>query len=154
MRSFVSRLAALLIFAGCTMMAGGSDPAGAAASHYGTDPYYSGCSGNSFEYTSWPIVDMDTGANVSTVRVRYSRTCGTNWIVVDGNPYGGDTLKTLTADNAPGVLNEYDWGTGWSYSMQVYAPGSTCIYVAVHLMDTSGEFRASSQREPYWDQIC
>jgi hypothetical protein len=71
-------------------------PASASPAHNGTDPYGTGCAANSFVYQSWPIVN-GAGQTVSWARVRYSRTCGTNWITVDSNPAGGNASKLLAS---------------------------------------------------------
>lgn len=76
---------------------------------------------------------------VGTVEVRYSTACGTNWIRAYGVAGTEHTDKTITRPAQPGFAwfsqMERDYpGVGWSYGMQVYAPGSTRITVSVHFV--------------------
>src|SRR5262249_22291431 len=88
-------------------------------------------------------VVTEYGQTVATVSIRYSNSCGTNWIIVDGNPAGGAAIKRIWTDGHP-ELTETDSGYGWSYSMQVYAPGNTCIHFHVRLLYPDGRHYAET----------
>ncbi|MFG1801331.1 hypothetical protein ACGFI4_14320 [Micromonospora carbonacea] len=97
MRRLLSYVAATL--AVLMVSAGLAAPAQAGPQHYGTDPYYSGCSANSFPYRTFPIYNT-SGQPISAVaELWYSRICETNWIRVSGNPAGGATDKYIAAAN-------------------------------------------------------
>ena len=70
------------------------------------------------------------GKVIGTLEVRYSPRCGTNWVRLNNTITGTDALKSIQRKSSPPIwVTEHDWVTGWSYSMQVYAPGATCVYV-------------------------
>lgn len=60
-------------------------PAGAAASHFNTNPYKTGCSASAYVLSSKAV-------SGGTARVMVSRKCGTNWI-----EYVGKSQKTTKA---------------------------------------------------------
>ncbi|WP_329103376.1 YjfA family protein [Micromonospora sp. NBC_01699] len=115
----------------------------AGSQHHGTDPAVTGCNQNAFLVATRDI-ETEYGQIVSYVDVYYSSSCATNWIRVRSNPAGGATVKNLWADGQPGIPAETDYGTGSSYSMQVYAPGSTCIHFQVHLKYSNGSHYAET----------
>jgi len=110
----------------------------------GTDPASTGCNQNAYLAKRLPILDMQYGLAIwqTYADVYYSNTCGTNWVRVTQNPYGGGTYKYIESLNPNGstkyLETETDYGYGSSYSMQVYAPGSTKIRVYAKLFNTSG----------------
>ena len=111
----------------------------------GTDPGTTGCLAGSSRISSMPIRVDGTGAIVGAMDVWYSPTCGTNW--VRANNATGATLtviKTINRDpnNPPFYEYEADVVNGWSYSMQVYAPGATCVYATAVILGTDGDFYA------------
>ncbi|WP_328344732.1 hypothetical protein [Micromonospora sp. NBC_00421] len=120
-------LATILVLVGLA-----AAPAQAGPQHYGTDPYASGCAGNSFMYRSFPFSTSGGAGTTERAELWYSRTCQTNWIRVTGNPAGGVTSKTLSSDYGQ-TWEEYDSGTGWSYGMQVYAPPGVCVNMVVYI---------------------
>lgn len=73
------------------------------------------------------------GYSGAQLQVFYSTLCGTNWIRVTGNPYGGAAVKYLNSSpDGPGFNDRtIDYGSGSSYGLQMYAPG--CIFVSVGL---------------------
>lgn len=110
----------------------------------GTDPVRTGCNANAYLAKRYAIVDAKNGLAFWQLYadVYYSRTCATNWLRVSHNPFGGNTKKTIWAHNSNFTEVENDYGYGSSYSMQVYAPGSTPISAAVRQYDTAGNLRA------------
>lgn len=112
-------------------------PAYAGPQHQGTDPAATGCNVNASQIATRAVQD-ELGHTVATVQVFYSNSCQTNWIRVTGNPAGGTATKDIRAAGGSWLPTESDYGTGSSYSMQVYAPGSTCVNFNVHLYYPSG----------------
>lgn len=115
----------------------------ASPSHHGTDPYYSGCAQNSFPYTSRGI-ETEYGQVVAQATVWYSRSCGTNWVVVSSNPAAGNAIKRIWVHGGSELPPEVDYGPGWSYTMQVYAPGDICIHFQVNLKYPNGQHYAET----------
>lgn len=99
-------------------------------SHYydGKDPRTDGCNavGSASQIATRPIRNRETGQDVASIQIFYSTKCGTNWIRVTGNPYGGATTKNISS-SLGGWSSERDLGYGASHSMMVYAPGNTRI---------------------------
>ncbi|HWO61383.1 MAG TPA: DUF2690 domain-containing protein [Umezawaea sp.] len=124
----------------------GAGGASAAPWHYGTDPAGTGCNSNAAQIASRNI---STPAGNVTVQVFYSYSCSTNWIRVTGNPGGGWTDKWISADGGA-ELYETDYGYGSSYSMQVYAPGATCVNFRVQLVDTAGGYYGGTG----YERVC
>jgi len=113
----------------------------------GTDPAATGCATGSIVIYSADAWEGVYNTVEGTVEVRYSPSCGTNWVrVYNANASDGVTHKWIERQ-AQGSLpyfseTETDYGTGWAYSMQVYAPGSTCISVGGSIV--TGPWVASS----------
>ena len=111
--------------------------------HYGTDPAATGCNQNAALIATRGI-ETEYGQVVSYVDVYYSYSCQTNWIRVRSNPAGGAAIKAIRSDVGDWLPNEVDYGYGSSYSMQVYAPGSTCVHFQVHLRYPDGRHYAET----------
>ncbi|WP_157978295.1 MULTISPECIES: DUF2690 domain-containing protein [Nocardia] len=113
--------------------------------HHGTNPSAGPdfCNQNGYLAATRPI-ETELGQVVTYVDVYYSNSCQTNWIRVRENPAGGATIKTIWADGQPGPFTEQDNGSDSSYSMQVYAPGTTCIHFQVHLKYPDGRHFAET----------
>ncbi|MGW1666624.1 DUF2690 domain-containing protein [Streptomyces microflavus] len=114
----------------------GTGTANAGPQHHGTDPAATGCNAQGAAIASRTITTMN-GAT-TTVVLYYSSLCQTNWIRVASNPLGGAAVKRISAEGRPALPDEVDFGHGSSYSMQVYAPGSTCVNFSVTLLDPAG----------------
>jgi len=112
----------------------------------GKDPIYTGCNQNAYLAKRYPIYDTYGIFTGQYTDVYYSRSCGTNWLRVTGNPYGGVAYKMIQSLNSNGTVHytevEKDTGYGSSYSMMVYAPGSTRIEFYGKLFDKSNKSRA------------
>lgn len=121
----------------------GAGAAGAGPQHHGTDPAATGCNRNA-SLIATRSIQTELGQIVGHVDVFYSHSCQTNWIRVRENRAGGATVKDIRADGRPALPSEIDYGTGSSYSMQVYAPGSTCIRFQVHLKYPDGRHYAET----------
>lgn len=99
-----------------------ANPASAAPSHHVTDPYRTGCTSGAFVIGSRSVPG-------GTIRVFSSPRCGTNWVEYQGiNQWTSKTTSSYS-HGTPGIP-EMDVAP-WSYSMQVYAPGTTSIGVQV-----------------------
>ncbi|WNV87201.1 DUF2690 domain-containing protein [Umezawaea sp. Da 62-37] len=127
----------------------GAPVAQAGPQHHGTNPATTGCANGSTAIASRPVTDA-YGAHVTDVEVRYSASCGTNWIRLY-NPVPGTTAyKSIRAQGGDWLPVEADGGTVWSYSMQVYAPGSTCIEFSVMIQGPGYQ----ADTGPYSIVIC
>lgn len=94
------------------------------------------CANGSYAIWSTNIYAYKTGQLAMYVEVRYSPSCGTNWVRTHNYISAGTSAKTIQRKAAPSFYeNELDTGYGWSHSMQVYAPGATCVTVQVSLIN-------------------
>ncbi|MDI5941065.1 MULTISPECIES: DUF2690 domain-containing protein [unclassified Micromonospora] len=131
------RIAAVLVTATALLLSAAT--AAHAGSASGGSNYYDGknpattkdssgvyCNVNASQIATRPITDRSTGQQVATLQIFYSWSCQSNWIRVTGNPYGGNTTKNIFS-SLGGWNSESDSGYGSSYSMMVYAPGTTQI---------------------------
>ncbi len=100
-----------------------------------TNPSTTGCASGSYAIYSKAIKN-GAGTTIGMMEVRYSPSCGTNWVRVNNYGYGPVAGKMVSV-----VGGAYDYVgdayVGWSYGNQLYAPGSTCIIV-------EGSIRSSS----------
>jgi hypothetical protein len=117
----------------------------------GKDPAATGCNQNAYLAKRYPFYDKygiilsPYSSSTPYMDIYYSRSCGTNWIRVTNNPYGGTTYKEIQVATPNGFLEtESDWGYGSSYSMMVYAPGSTAIRVWSRVKNTSNVTQATT----------
>jgi hypothetical protein len=111
-------------------------PAYATGTSYdGTDPATTGCANSARVIWSTQLYNYTVpGDDMGEMEVMYSPTCVTNWVRIYINPGQGYTLtasKWIERPAGNGLpekdITTNDTATGWSYGMQVYAPG--CIYV-------------------------
>ena len=112
----------------------------AQASGFGYDGTYPGaCATGSVVAASYPILTSG-GVSVGTEEVRYSPSCGTNWVRAYTTLSGYSMDKIITRTSSPyyQTTPEFDPSPGWSYSPQVYAPGSTCIVAQVYMYPAGG----------------
>lgn len=130
-RSWRTRLSALSATAVViTGLAVGAAPAANAAS---TDPLSSGCSNGAS--TIWSQAYLGYGK----VEVRYSPTCGTNWV------------RITQATGRPAEAGIYSGPSGWQYTPSyqqspasfwtpmVSAPGSTCVTFYANFVNANGQ---------------
>ncbi|WP_409201793.1 DUF2690 domain-containing protein [Microbacterium testaceum] len=152
-RRWQSRSAASLALAGALVFAEVT-AAHAGPQHHGTDPSSTGCNANA-SLISTRSLETQTGVSGQRVEVYYSHSCQTNWIRVTGNPAGGATVKNIRTQNGVALPTEVDYGTGSSYSMQVYAPGSTCIEYQAALKYPDGRHYAEAyDPSRSWILVC
>lgn len=116
------KLVLILAFLGLTFAGSvGVAPAAQAAgtSYNNTDPYATGCnSGASLIHTYY--------VGGGKFDMFYSGTCQTNWVQWTGPNVC--TWKRVQSDYGTWTRWEKDQAT-WSYSMQIYAPGTTSVDV-------------------------
>lgn len=139
-----ARLAAAIVAIGVATVLPQGEAIAQASSHSGGSNYYDGkdpsvsyrrqaaCNVNARQIAARPIKEISTGRTVATLQVFYSNSCQTNWIRVTGNPYRGETVKYIES-SLGGWNSEVDDGAGASYSMMVYAPGTTRVSGWVYL---------------------
>lgn len=83
------------------------------------------------------LKDPFTGANSGQREVRYSYSCGTNWVRAYSYNSSYIVKKWIQRTSDGYALGDDDVYAGWTYSRQVYAPG--CININVILSD--GNFK-------------
>ena len=129
-------MAALVLTASMVTSAQAEGTSGGSHYYDGKDPRTDNCngSGNASQIAARPVLERDTGRQVATLQIFYSSRCGTNWIRVTANPYGGNATKYI-ASSLGGWNSEWDPGYGSSFTMMVYAPGNTHIDGYVYLFE-------------------
>lgn len=111
------------------------DSNGGGSNYYDNkDPASTGCNQNASQIGTRPVKDLANGSTVATIQIFYSWSCRTNWIRVTGNPYGGPTVKYIQSSLGGWNSESDDHGNTASYSMMVYAPGTTSISGYTYLM--------------------
>lgn len=100
----------------------------AAASHWNTDPYLTGCA-----KSSWTLSTRSVPGGTASIKV--SNACSTNWLEYSGKKQS--TTKTIK-DHVTNkwTRNEVD-NLPWSYSMQVYGPGTRPITATIKIGSTT-----------------
>lgn len=138
LRKSVSAVVAVC-FAGGLSLASSAPASAAGYSYDGTDPAVTGCAGNSTPIFSGYLTDPFTGATSGQWEVRYSYSCGTNWVRAYSYNSSYIVKKYVQRTSDGYSVSDNDVYAGWTYSRQVYAPGSTCVNVNVLLSD--GNFK-------------
>lgn len=130
----------------------------------GTDPGLeaTGCAQGSFEANVFPVTEA-SGAVLTEGIVQYSPVCGTNWIRVNLEQEGAEVIKTIHRSEVRNWLpfpvplayseTEVDDAVGWTYSMQIWAKGDTCVHAQVDVVEdgtvvATGETRVCGDRPP------
>jgi hypothetical protein len=116
----------------------------------GTDPAQTPCAADAVTLPGYPKPIMYAAATqVGTYEVRYSPSCGTNWLRVNNwyssgyasvrMIFGRDgNYSTITDETANGVM----------WTPQVYAPGSTCVAYQVFVTRTDGSYSSLGEISP------
>lgn len=130
-----------ILFAAVVMLSSvGLDSASAATGYGldGTNPATAAggyCANGSYAIWSKNLYSS-SGQLVMYAEVRYSPSCGTNWVRTFNYTNIGTSAKSIQRWASPNFYhNERDAGYGWSHSMQVYAPGTTCVVIQVSLIN-------------------
>jgi hypothetical protein len=109
----------------------------------GTDPQRTGCAeiGATVGTAQWPVVDTDTGAQLATALLRYSTTCDTTWVKLEGVAVGTQTSTQVRRDSGDWIAPaapppEVDSPSeGIAYSMQIRSNGCTYVNVSLQIGD-------------------
>lgn len=133
-RARVARLAATLAATIGLVLAVGLAPASAHPLD-NTDPAATGCSSGSSAIYGKTI--YSGGTAIGLMEVRYSPSCGTNWVRVNNYGYYPRAGKLIYVAPSGAYTYTGDSYVGWSYGLQVYAPGSTCIHVEGTIRNSS-----------------
>lgn len=136
------KLRALLITAAVAVASlGATVPAHAdtASNYFNTDPYTTGCGKGAYIITSKAVPG-------GTAFVAFSPKCKTNWVEYSGK----NQWTTKSIKRHPGWTRFEKDKAGWSYSMQVYAPGNTTVngYISVG----GKEFHVTCSTKCSWHQ--
>ena len=138
-RTWRTRLSALLATTVALVgLAVGAAPAANAAS---TDPLSSGCSNGAS--TIWSQTYLGYGK----VEVRYSPSCGTNWV------------RITQATGRPAEAGIYSASSGWQYTPSyqqspdtfwtpmVSAPGSACVKFYANFVNANGQLLQTGTKQ-------
>jgi hypothetical protein len=132
---FATALVAVLAFMISAATSAQAEGTSGGSNYYdGKDPAATGCNVNASQIATRPNIDRNSGQQVASIQIFYSWSCSTNWIRVTSNPYGGNATKYIES-SLGGWNSEWDAGYGSSYSMMVYAPGTTQISGYVYLFE-------------------
>jgi len=167
MRRRVRTIACTLTFTALAVLSAAPASAAQYDPYTDTNPATTGCSTDAITIATRTI--QSPQSQYGTMEVRYSPSCGTNWVratmLVPNSGYTvtkGIIRISSQPDGHGGWLGYYqnyetDPAVGSSFGMQVYAPGSTCIDVMSTVRDASGQVAASTGTStPYnpWVTIC
>jgi uncharacterized protein DUF2690 len=156
-------LAILASFLTCGLLTAVQASAAPNDPYSGSNPYTTGCSADGITIATRPIHSQQ--AVFGTMEVRYSPTCGTNWVraVMSVQNSGYTVTKGIIRESGqlPDLYYYQDYTTdpavGSSFGMQVYAPGGICIKVMAEVRDPSGQLIALTGADfPYnpWVTFC
>lgn len=124
----VATLASAALATGVGVVAGPASPASAAASHFNTNPYTTGCSKTAYTLSSKAV-------SGGTARIMVSRACGTNWIDYKGKVQT-TTKAGKDAKTGKWTHTEVD-KLAHAVSLQSYAPGTTAFTAYVKIGSTT-----------------
>lgn len=128
------------------LVGAGTSPAFATSGtgYDGTDPASTGCATGSVDIKDVNLYIGGTSTLVGYMQVRYSPSCGTNWVRVYNIGTSDAVSKTFVQRPAQGSLPDSGpigsadaYPGGWAYGPQVYATGSTCIYAQAGLVTSA-----------------
>ena len=126
-----SRTTLLAVGAAIALLTGAVAPVASAAPYDGSNPATTGCANTAVVVATANVVNPQNGAITGVAELRYSTSCQTNWVRVNNYVSGATAIKNINrlASSGYGAFSqsETDSVTGWSYGMQAYAPGATCI---------------------------
>lgn len=124
------------LFLGLTSTLVTSPHAEAAAAYDGKSPVSTGCMNGA--YPAWQGSVWRGGyGEIGWVQVMYSPSCKTNWVrsksYIGSVRQSKEITRYLSPQNHWGYFREkeVDNYAGWTYSMMVYAPGSTPVSFSV-----------------------
>lgn len=144
LKSRMARVALLaLVAAGATLLPAG--PATAAQHTWDlTNPANTTCANDARTLAGYPKPIMYGTSQVGTYEIRYSPSCGTNWLRVNNwYPSGAAKVRMIFArEGGSGYRITDETANGAMWTPQLYAPGSTCIAYQV-FVTTNGEPYAS-----------
>jgi hypothetical protein len=111
--------------------------ASAASTHEGTDPVTTGCVSGAYVVSSWNVINTKYNQVQGRVELVYSPKCSTNWINLYGYTAGNDYAASIWHGIPPvgGGKRVSVAGVGSQHSLQIYAPGSSCVGIGWDLFD-------------------
>lgn len=117
-----------LVAAAATLLSLVAPGAAQAVDRWNTDPYQTGCARDVYTLSTRSVAG-------GQAFVKYSRTCGTNWVEYRGTR---QTVSKRVMDSVTRRWTRTETDTlPWSYSMQVSAPGTTSIRAEVKIGSTT-----------------
>lgn len=138
----------------------------------GADPQSSGCAADAITVARYPIESPVDASTLTYLDVRYSPSCGTNWLrMVEPQPLVGDGIQfeieagsnlpspqpydsdAASSDNGAGQAGHN--GTTW-WSGMTYAPGGTCITIDAYIYGPQSNYPTVAYLPEPWaySTIC
>lgn len=143
-RAFAASLATIVLVLAHMTFAGSAVSAASGSVYDGKSPYYNDCVSGAYVIHA---KDLYKDGYKGTMQVMYSPRCGTNWVrsyLPFTGSDGGNCVASYKRIERPAqgsltkyveVENDLDCRggpvLGWTYSMMVYAPGSTSVKASV-----------------------
>jgi hypothetical protein len=87
-------------------------------------------------------------AQVGATQLMYSPACGTNWVNVYGYANGYKINGYIRSNGYEYGVSAYNAGSG-EHTLQLYAPGSTCVNMDYFAFRTSNNLDVYSGTMPY-----
>ncbi|CAM3463670.1 DUF2690 domain-containing protein [Tsukamurella hominis] len=129
MSKLITRGAGILVALAAVTTAATAGPANAVTSG---DPLATGCANGA--QTIWSSNYLGVG----TVEVRYSPSCGTNWVRVTGATNRASEAGITSPASGWQWSPSYGRSPSSYWTPMVYAPGSTCIQFRVKIQKLDG----------------
>ncbi len=147
-RTLIGFGAAVLMAAAALLPASAASAAG--YSYDGTDPAQTGCANGATTLPGYPKPIMDVDTQVGTYEVRYSASCGTNWVRVNNWYSSGTALVRMifAREGAGGYYITDETANGAMWTTQVYAPGSTCVVYQIFVTTNGGSYSSLGEISP------
>ncbi|MEU6714464.1 DUF2690 domain-containing protein [Nonomuraea sp. NPDC046802] len=91
----------------------------------GRDPYTSGCANTKVNTGKKASLENEVGESLGTIRLFYSRHCGTNWGEVSVSKHASGTITVFTSNKSRSFSYRPGNG-GHHWGDMVYAPSGVC----------------------------
>ena len=109
----------------------------------GKDPYKSGCANTKVNTGKKASLKNEVGDSLGTIRLYYSRHCGTNWGEVSVAKSGSGTITVFTSKKNRS-FNYRPGNGGHHWGDMVYAPSGICAKAAATVTTGIGRARKGS----------
>lgn len=113
----------------------------------GKDPYTTGCAGSKVDTGKKAALKNEVGDRLGTVRLFYSRRCGTNWGEVSVSRNGHGTITVFTGTKSRSFTYRAGNG-GHHWGDMVYAPSGICAKATATVTTGAGRANKGSGTTP------